>query len=207
MLDFARWYLRTYSNGGPDILGKEDALELNDEEVQELLNVTGDALEGLARDGVVLPRADLGGDALAEDEVADNLGGGGASENGESGLEQVALDRYVAEEKDGGDDGGEGDGGRARVLPAQERVEEGVVVSELLTCGSLAVRSLAGSGQVGELVLGGGGLGASLVGHGTVGDGLHGLGVLDGVHGVGGSCWLKLGCGLGRRPVGDTLAI
>jgi hypothetical protein len=47
---------------------------------------------------------------------------------------------------------------------------------------------LAGSSQVGELVLGVGGLGAGLVSDRAVGKVLHGLGVLDGVHGVGGGC-------------------
>lgn len=178
----------TYSNGGPNILGKEDALELNDEKVEELLNITSDVLQSLAGNGVVLPRTDLGGNALTENEGTNNLSSSGDAENSERSLEEVTLDRNVAEEKDGGDNGGERNGGRARVLPAQKRVEEGVVVGELLASGSLAVGSLTGSCQVGELILGGGSLGASLVSHGTVGDGLNGLGVLDGVHGVGGSC-------------------
>jgi hypothetical protein len=178
----------TYSNGGPDILSEEDALELNDEEVDELLNITSDALEGLTGDCVVLSGAHLGGKTLAEDKVANELSGGGHAEHGEDSLQDIAVDGNEAGKKNAGDSGGERDSSRTRVLPAEERVEEGVVVSQVLAGGSLAVRRLAGSGQVGELVLGVGSLEASLVGDRTVGNVLHGLGVLDGVHGVGGGC-------------------
>jgi hypothetical protein len=178
----------TYSNGGPDVLSEENALELNDEEVDELLNITGDALEGLAGNCVVLSGADLGGKTLAKDKVANKLSGGGHAEHGEDSLQDVSVDGNEAGKKDASDSGGERDGSRTGVLPAEERVEEGVVVSQVLTGGSLAVRRLAGSGQVGELVLGVGSLEASLVGDRTVGNVLHSLGVLNGVHGVGGGC-------------------
>lgn len=120
--------------------------------------------------------------------MTNKLGGSGHTENGESSLKNVALERDIAGEQNAGDNSGEGDGSGSRVLPAEEGVEEGVVVGEVLSGSSLAVRCLAGGGQVGELVLGGGSLIASLVGNGAVGDRLHGLRVLDGVHGVGGSC-------------------
>lgn len=179
----------THSNSGPDILGEEDALELDDEEVDQLLKVTSNGLESLARDGVVFPGAHAGGKALAEHKLTDNLSGSGDTEDGECGLEDIALDGDVAGEKNAGDNGGEGDGSRARVLPAEERVEQGMVVGQVLAGGSLPVGCLAGSGQVGELVLGDGGLSAGLVGDRAVGKVLHGLGVLDGVHGVLGGCF------------------
>lgn len=178
----------TYSNGGPDVLGEEDALELNDKEVDKLLNITSEALEGLAGDCVVLPGAQLGGNALTENEATNKLGGRSHTENGENGLQDEALDRDEADDEDGRDDAGEGDGGGARVLPAEERVEQRVVVSQVLASGSLGVGCLAGSSQVGELVLGVGSLGACLVSDRAVGEVLHGLGVLDGVHCVGGGC-------------------
>jgi hypothetical protein len=178
----------TYSNGGPDILGEENTLELNDEEVDELLNITSDALEGLAGNCVVFSGAHLGGKTLTEDKVANKLSGGGHAENSEDSLQDISVDGNEASKKDAGDSGGERDGSRTGVLPAEERVEEGVVVSQVLAGGSLAVRRLTSSGQVGELVLGVGSLKASLVGDRAIGNVLHGLGVLDGVHGVGGSC-------------------
>ena len=179
----------TYGNGGPDVLGEEDALELNDEEVDKLLDVASEALESLTGNGVVLPGTHGGRKALAENELAGKLSGSGDTENGEGCLQDIALDGDVEGEENAGDDGGEGNGGGTGVLPAEERVEQGVVVGEVLAGGSLALGSLAGCGQVGELVLGGGGLSAGLVGDRAVGNGLDGLGVLDGVHGVGGGCY------------------
>lgn len=178
----------TYGNGGPDVLGEEDALELDNEEVDKLLNIASDALKSLAGNCVVLPRAHLGGKTLAEDKVAKELGGRSHTENGEDSLQDIALDGNEAGEEDASDNGGKGNGGGTGVLPAEKRVEERVVVSQVLAGGSLDVGRLAGSSQVGELVLGGGGLDASLVGDRAVGNVLHGLGVLDGVHGVGGGC-------------------
>lgn len=178
----------THSNGGPDVLSEEDALELNDEEVDELLNIAGDALKSLARNCVVLPGAQLGGKALAENEVAGKLSGSDRAEDSENSLQNIALDWDEAGKEDARDNGGEGNGGGARVLPAEEGVEERVVVGQVLAGGSLGVRCLAGSGQVGELVLGGCGLSAGLVSDRAVGQVLHGLRVLNGVHGVGGGC-------------------
>ena len=178
----------SYKNGGPDVLGEENALELNDEEVDEFLDVASYAVESLTGNGVVLPGTHAGCEALAEDELTGKLRGSGDTEDGEGCLQDIALDGDVAGEEDAGDDGGEGNGGGTRVLPAEERVEQGVVVGEVLASGSLAVGSLAGCGKIGELVLGGGGLSAGLVGDGAVGNGLDSLGVLDGVHGVGGGC-------------------
>lgn len=120
--------------------------------------------------------------------MAGKLSGSDRTENSEDSLQDIALDWDEAGKEDARYNGGEGNGGGARVLPAEEGVEEGVVVGQVLAGGSLAVRCLAGSSQVGELVLGGGGLSAGLVGDRAVGKVLHGLRVLDGVHGVGGGC-------------------
>lgn len=176
--------MSTHSNSGPDILREEDALELDNEEVNQLLKVTSNGLESLARDGVVFPGAHAGGKALAEHKLTNDLSSSGGAEDGERGLEDIALDRDVAGEENAGDNGGEGDGSRARVLPAEERVEQGVVVGQVLAGGSLPVGRLASSGQVGELVLGDISLSAGLVGDRAVGKVLHSLGVLDGIHGV-----------------------
>jgi len=182
-----------YKNGSPDVLGEENALELNDEEVDKFRDVASQALESLVRNGVVLSGTHAGRKALAKDKLAGNFSGSGDTEDGECCLQDIALDRDVAGEENAGDDGGEGNGGGTRVLPAEERVEQRVVVGQVLAGGSLVLGSLAGRGQVGELVLGGGGLSAGLVGDRTIGNGLDGLGVLDGAHGVGGGCFWELG--------------
>lgn len=69
--------MRTYSNSVHDILGEQDALELDQEEVQELRQVLEDGLMGLLRDGVVSAGTEGAGNALLEDDVAGNLNGGG----------------------------------------------------------------------------------------------------------------------------------
>ena len=120
--------------------------------------------------------------------MANKLGGRSHTKDGEDGLQNEALDWDEADDKDGGDNAGEGDGGGARVFPAEKRVEQRVVVGQVLAGGSLNAGCLAGSSQVGELIPGVGGLSASLVSDRAVGKVLHGLGVLDGVHGVGGCC-------------------
>lgn len=66
----------TYGNGVDDILGEQDALELNQEEVRQLGNVFQDGLLGLLRDGVVAARAEGAGNALLENELAGDLDSG-----------------------------------------------------------------------------------------------------------------------------------
>ena len=50
-----------------DILSKEDALELNNKEVNELLDVLQRRLKGLPWNGVVLLGSEGGSQALGED--------------------------------------------------------------------------------------------------------------------------------------------
>lgn len=53
--------METYSNGGGDVLDKKDALELQDKEVQEIMNLVKDGVHHITRDGPVAFRAH-GGD-------------------------------------------------------------------------------------------------------------------------------------------------
>lgn len=50
----------TYSTRGENVLGKENALGLNNEEVEELVDVSDEAVERFARHGVVSAGTDLG---------------------------------------------------------------------------------------------------------------------------------------------------
>lgn len=69
-----------YSSGNTNVLGKENALSLNDKEVGELVNITDHAVDGVAGDGVVSARAKLRGKAVTEHKLAGGLGGDGNSE-------------------------------------------------------------------------------------------------------------------------------
>lgn len=66
---------RTYSNGGIDVLGKDDTLSFNDEKVDELLDVLGSTLEVLAWDDVVLSWTHLSSQAAVEHESTNDFGG------------------------------------------------------------------------------------------------------------------------------------
>jgi hypothetical protein len=63
----------TYANGSPDVLGEDDALELNDEEVEELLNIVEEALERLLGDDKILAGTHASGQAISENRMAGNL--------------------------------------------------------------------------------------------------------------------------------------
>lgn len=109
------------TNGDKDILAKHDALELNDEEVDELLNIVQRGLEGLTRNSVVLARAHARGKATVHDKLADNFGSSGnwkfcqsqfhqigqkwllTTEDNVESLEKVLEDGDIAGEEDEGE--------------------------------------------------------------------------------------------------------
>lgn len=66
-----------------DILGEQHALELNDEEVDQLFDVFERGFESFAGNGVVFFRAEGGGKALGKGELAKDLSQG-SSYNGVS---------------------------------------------------------------------------------------------------------------------------
>ena len=59
-----------------DILDKQDALELDQEEINQLLKVLEDCLKGLLGDSVVTTRAESTSDSALENEMASQLDGG-----------------------------------------------------------------------------------------------------------------------------------
>lgn len=186
---------RTYRDRRIDILSEDNALEFNDKEVDKLLDILQHSLQSLTGDGVVFLRADLARQTLAKSEVADDLSSSGDTKSYPGQAEDVGNDRDVTSSEDGQDDGAIADSGGARVLPAEEVVEERVVVGEFLAGGSLGMGNSARVGEAGELILGLVGLGAGLIGYGTVVKSLHYLRVGDGFHG--GGLLVRSGGGLG----------
>lgn len=130
---------RTYGNGSVDVLGEQDALDLNDEEVDQLLDILQRGLQLLAREGEVGPGPDPGGDALTQGQLSDGLGSGHDTQGDPQKPQAVADERNVAGNEDEDDGSGIADGRGTRVLPAKEIVEEGVVVGEGLAGGSLGL--------------------------------------------------------------------
>ena len=64
-----------------DILGEQNALELNQEKVQQLGKVFQDSLMGLLGNGVVAARAERASNALLEDDSTSNLNGSSHCKN------------------------------------------------------------------------------------------------------------------------------
>jgi len=118
----------TYSNGDIDILSKQNPLRLNHEEVDELLNVVGHALQRGLGDGKVSSWPELGGEAPSESRMPNDFRSGRSTKCHVGELEEVADQVEVSGSEDEGNSESESDTGCARVLPAQEAVEHAVVV-------------------------------------------------------------------------------
>ena len=65
--------MQTHRQRGKDVLDKQDTLRLNDNEVDELVNITDKTINRFAGYCVVPTRAYLGGKTIVQDELADNL--------------------------------------------------------------------------------------------------------------------------------------
>lgn len=60
-----------------NVLGKQNALELNQEEVEQLGEILEHGFGGLLRDGIVAARSEGTSNALLKDNMASNLDSGG----------------------------------------------------------------------------------------------------------------------------------
>lgn len=146
----------SYSNGVDDILGEQDALELDQEKVHQLRDVLEHGLGGFLGDGVIATRPERASDALLEDDMARDLHGGGhygiqsvARSKGHGSHAQLTSKRHVqklegpAEEgqvascENKTDDAGIGNGGRTGLFPLYTRG-----VSELGITTSIGSRQL-----------------------------------------------------------------
>ena len=155
----------TYTNRDRDVLREHNPLELNDKEIAQLRQILHHALQRLPRDGIVSLRPHLRREALSKYDSASNLCRGGDTEDHVGCFQNVAYQRDIASGDDEDQDTDVADGSGTRVLPAQQIVEEGVVVGQRLPVGGLDVGRAAGGGEVGEFVLGRCGFGARFIGH------------------------------------------
>lgn len=157
----------TYSNGCPDVLSKENALGLNDKEVDELVDIANQSIEGLARNGVVLARSQLASQTVAKDSLAGNLGEDGDTQGHPGELEGISDNIEVSNRKDERDDSGISDTRGTGVVPRKQLGKEAVVVSQGLSSGSRLRGSLAGGCEVGKLGTRLCGLVADILGNGA----------------------------------------
>ena len=102
---------KTYSDRSPDVLGKEDALRLDDEEVDELVDVAKERIQCLPGNGIVLSGAELGGEARVQQGLTRDLGGHSDTQDHPGELEAPSEHVQVPNQEDGADDGNIGDGG------------------------------------------------------------------------------------------------
>jgi hypothetical protein len=116
------------SNGNINVLGEDNALRLDDEKVDKLLDIVQETLQGRLGDSEVLARPELGCDTLSKSGLSSDLCRSSTAKHDPSRLENVADDVEVTGGEDEDDSGGERNTGCAGVLPAQEAVEHAVVV-------------------------------------------------------------------------------
>lgn len=157
----------TYGSRSIDVLGEEDALSLNDKEVDELVDISDQSVEGLAGDGVVLARTQLAGQTVAKDGLTGDLSEDGDAQSHPGELERVSEDIEVSDGEDEADDGGKGNARGTGVVPRQQLREEAVVVSQGLASGSGLRGSLAGGCEVAKLGAGLCGLVPDVLGNGA----------------------------------------
>lgn len=106
----------TYRGRSTDVLSEEDALGLDDEEVDKLVDIAEDSVEGLAGNGVVAARTQLAGDARVHNHFTGNLGGNDDAQGHPGRLETIAQRIKVPNREDGCNDREVGDGrGTCRV--------------------------------------------------------------------------------------------
>jgi hypothetical protein len=176
------------SNGNINVLGEDNALRLDDEKVDKLLDIVQETLQGRLGDSEVLARPELGCDTLSKSGLSSDLCRSSTAKHDPSRLEDVADDVEVTGGEDEDDSGGERNTGCAGVLPAQEAVEHAVVVGEVLAGSGLLLRDLLRVGKVCELIARLGSLCLCLLGDGSVENCLlcvlHRGVVLDRSHGV-----------------------
>jgi len=139
------------SSRNTNVLSEDDALSLNDEKVDELVDVSYGGIERLSGDDEVTSGAELGSEAVAEDELAGKLCKDGGAKHHPGKLQAVSQNIEVAGSEDEGNDGAVGDSRSTRVVPRDKLREEGVVVRQGLASGSGVRGRSASGGKVTEL--------------------------------------------------------
>jgi len=109
--------IRTYSSGSKDILCEDDALRLDNKEVNELVNITQDGIEALLGKSIVLSWANLGDESVGEQSLSSGLRNNGDSQGHVCKLEGISQDVEVPGSEDEEDDRSIGDSGCSGVVP------------------------------------------------------------------------------------------
>lgn len=94
------------SNSDVDVLGEDDALRLDDEEVDKLLDIVQETLQGRLGNSEVLARPELGCNTLSKSSLSSDLCRSSTAKHDPSRLEDVADDVEVTSGEDEDDSGG-----------------------------------------------------------------------------------------------------
>jgi hypothetical protein len=65
--------MNTYSSGSKDVLGEDDSLSLDNEEVDEFVNVPNKGIQSLTGNCVVSTRANLSSKTVVENSLSEDL--------------------------------------------------------------------------------------------------------------------------------------
>jgi hypothetical protein len=137
-----------YSAGSKDVLSKDDALSLDNKEVDELVNITDERVKSLFGDCVVFSGSELRGQTLAQEKLPTSLSQDGNPQSHPCQLECVSKNIKISSSEDEKDDGSVCNAGGTGILPRQQAREERVVMCELLTSSCGCGRSCARGSEV-----------------------------------------------------------
>lgn len=100
----------TNRNRSGDVLRKQDALGLNDEKIDELVDITNNGIQCLLGDRVVLPGAKLRSESVVDEGFTGSLGGDGDGKDHPCKLERPPEHIEVPNREDERNDGRIGNG-------------------------------------------------------------------------------------------------
>jgi len=118
------------TTGSEDVLDIDDALEFNDNKVQEIVKLLKDRLDVLAGNGVVAARTHARDQSTVSKGLASSLKSSHSSKEDIGRLEDVTHNVNETESQDGGHEASKDEEGGTRVLPSDQVIEEAVEMGE-----------------------------------------------------------------------------
>lgn len=110
-LGHAGFKVETYSNRNPDVLGKQNALGLDDEKVDDVGNIAHEGFQSLLGNGIVLARAELGCETIVENKLSSNLSGNSDAKSHPGELQTVTNKIEIPKRENERDRGSIGNAG------------------------------------------------------------------------------------------------
>lgn len=143
----------TYSTRDQNILNKDNSLGLDNKEVDQFMDITNHGIQRVLGNREVFSWTELGGQASGENSLAGEFGQDSDTKSNPGELEEVSEDVQVSCSKDEDNDRSVCKSGSSWVVPGEQGGEEGVVMCEGLSGGSVSIGRSSGSSKVGEFTL------------------------------------------------------